>query len=798
MTCKKLICILFAFALCLQLAACTVSEIPGGTSDAENNGTSNGSESNGVDSGIKTYTKPTSSDTAFAYNGSEIKFVPNGFNSNAMDISGNTATECGEYTAIISLKDIQSTSWADGTTDEISITWSITKEPTDYTVTKVSDGKLNVVSVDGDNSCSADITYPPEANYQMSQGGRLTFFYDAENDDGITFELSGEFCGSLAFDINEETDIEIELDGFAITAFDDCPIYISAAANADISAKKDTDNLITDKRAEAEDLKSAIYSTCDLKLKGAGKLTVTSQNNNGIHSKDDLDVQKLTLSVSCVDNALKGNDGVKIKSGDITLISRQGDGIKTSNSSVSSKGKQKGDVTIEDGKINIYAACDGIDAAHDTIINGGTLNIFTDKYSEYSEEVTAVSDGKYYIRATKNEYKYSICYYGTDETEYWVNADAKYETVNAGRENYYYYTVQKPSGYTKLRIFVYTASQSQGQANDYYKASDEMAVNDSYDTIAFGASMRPGFGGGNEKFEWTNYGTQGFGGGMGGPGMGGGMGGHGMGGMNEGNQDKGDHSTKGIKSANEINISGGEITVKAYDDAIHANADGELENGIQPTGNVTISGGTLTLSSNDDAIHADGKALVSGGDINILTSYEGIEGDFVEISGGNVSVIATDDGLNGTSTTGESIVVSGGTLYVYAGGDGVDSNSQSSYDGILFSGGRSVIISTGRGDSAIDTERGYKYTGGKVVAIGASGGMSSETVNCQNFGSVGSRSNVNLSNGAYLTVDGLAVIKMPCALSATAVVLGEKNAKISTASQSSQTLDANGVCWLDQ
>ena len=32
--------------------------------------------------------------------------------------------------------------------------------------------------------------------------------------------------------------------------------------------------------------------------------------------------------------------------------------------------------------------------------------------------------------------------------------------------------------------------------------------------------------------------------------------------------------------------------------------------------------------------------------------------------------------------------------FLLAGGDGVDSNSRSSYDGILFSGGRSVIIST--------------------------------------------------------------------------------------------------------
>ena len=41
------------------------------------------------------------------------------------------------------------------------------------------------------------------------------------------------------------------------------------------------------------------------------------------------------------------------------------------------------------------------------------------------------------------------------------------------------------------------------------------------------------------------------------------------GGMNDGNSDKGDHSTKGIKAANEVNIYNGTIYIKTYDDAIH-------------------------------------------------------------------------------------------------------------------------------------------------------------------------------------------------------------------------------------
>ena len=243
-------------------------------------------------------------------------------------------------------------------------------------------------------------------------------------------------------------------------------------------------------------------------------------------------------------------------------------------------------------------------------------------------------------------------------------------------------------------------------------------------------------------------------------------------------------------------ISAGTINITAHDDAIHANNDTALESGAAASGNVTVSGGSLTLFSADDAIHADAKATVTGGTVNITGCYEGIEGAFVEVSGGNITVISRDDGLNGTSTTGESIVISGGTLYVLAGGDGVDSNSKTSGDGILFSGGNAVIISTGNADSSIDTENGYKYTGGNIIGIGKSGGMSRESAECSpSLNSVGTSANVNLQSGAVLYVEGMASVKMPVALNAFVVVLGKAGASVSSSASSPAEFDANGVAW---
>ena len=304
-------------------------------------------------------------------------------------------------------------------------------------------------------------------------------------------------------------------------------------------------------------------------------------------------------------------------------------------------------------------------------------------------------------------------------------------------------------------------------------------------------------------YQWTNYTTNiqegGFGGGRpGGPGGPGGGGMGGPGGMGEGNTDKGEYSTKGIKAANEIVINNGTVNIKSYDDAIHANNDGSLENGATPLGNVTINGGTITAYSNDDGLHADGTLNIKAGTVSVTNSYEGVEGTTVNISGGYVSVNAKDDGINATTTSGVAIAISGGTVYIYCTGDGIDSNSRTSYQGIVFSGGNTVVISNSNGNSAIDTEQGYAYEGGAVIAIMPRGGMSSEATHCQNFSSVGKSTQMSLNKDSFLVAEiggGTATVKMPASINALVITLGDSSPSITTESSVSVTLDGNGVAW---
>lgn len=529
-------------------------------------------------------------------------------------------------------------------------------------------------NVPQENDLTVTYVSGTEGCYTLTED-TLTFAGVAED---TVYAVSGTFVGRIVIDAGEYK-FDLELCGLSLACGTDVPITVTGGDEVSLTAKKGTENFVYDKReAVGEDgISGAIHSDVDLEICGKGSLSVVSEQNNGIHGKDDLQVKNLALTVHCADNALKGNDSVEMTNCNAVLIATAGDGIKTSASDISDKGNRRGDVTVSDSNVTVDAACDGIDAAHDVTVGGETvLHICTDKYSSYT-----------------------------------VQAE-----VRGG-----------PGG---------------------------------------GPGGRPG----------------GPGGGFGGPG-----------GMQEGNPDKAETSAKGIKAANAVSLEGGEITVKSYDDAVHASNGTVLESGESALGDITVSGGVITLYSNDDGLHADGDMCISGGTVSVLGSYEGLEGSTVSITAGDVSVVASDDGINSTGTSGEGVRIGGGTLYVSAGGDGIDSNSRDSYKGIVFAGGDAVLISSSGGNSAIDTERGYTYERGRVLALMPIGGMTSEAAHCSNFSSVATQKSVSASGVLCVKVGGETALEVGLSgsMHCTAIYLGSTDASFE--SRQDDTLD--GVNW---
>lgn len=215
----------------------------------------------------------------------------------------------------------------------------------------------------------------------------------------------------------------------------------------------------------------------------------------------------------------------------------------------------------------------------------------------------------------------------------------------------------------------------------------------------------------------------------------------------------------GLQGKDSIRIANGTIAITAAQDGIHSGNDED-----DTVGYTYIEGGTVTIAADDDGIHSDTQLVIAGGSINITKSYEGLEGQEIEILGGEINVVSSDDGLNaagGNSNSGSNdfqmptrdgnfgggrqnmdgqegfpggrgnfggggafdvdedaqIIISGGVLHVNAQGDGIDSN------GNLYVYGGEITVNgpVNDGNGALDFGgSGYIY-GGSVIAIGSSG-----------------------------------------------------------------------------
>ena len=220
-----------------------------------------------------------------------------------------------------------------------------------------------------------------------------------------TYVLSGALEGQIVVDAGDGDEVILELSGVTITYSQDSPVKILNADKVEISAKSGTENVIKDTRSaktaeQGSQGEGAVYAKSDLKLKGTGTLVITAGYNNGIHTTKDLTIQKLSLKVTAVNTAIKGGDSVTVKSGAVAAISTNGDGIRTENTDADKKGNVRGDITLTGGAVTVYAAGDGIQAAHsftmeaDSEGNVPTVLIYTGSYSGYTASDASTSSYK--------------------------------------------------------------------------------------------------------------------------------------------------------------------------------------------------------------------------------------------------------------------------------------------------------------------------------------------------------------------------------------------------------------------
>ncbi len=434
---------------------------------------------------------------------------------------------------------------------------------------------------------------------------------------------------------------------------------------------------------------------------------ISGSLSDGMLIVDAPDTAKLQLVFKSVSITSKTSAALYIKEADKVFVTLEGENI------LENGGEFK---AIDDS--NIDAA---IFSKQDVTFNGsGSLDV----NSSAGHGIVGKDD----IKFTSGSYNIAAASHAIQANDS-VRVKKATITTDAGKDGIH---SENNDDNTKGYVYIESGTFKIESEGDGISAGNYLQVKSGTIDILAGGGYENG-----TKEHSDNFGQ--FGGGFGGGGRPGGYGG----GMRQQSKNSGglsvtptatgttsdsSSSMKGLKAGNSLLIEGGNITVDSADDAIHSNIS------------VSIKGGTFNIASGDDAIHAEESLTVSDGKITITESYEGLEALNVLVSGGNIKLKATDDGINaagGTDNSGSggrdnqfggggfgghggnsngSIVISGGTLYIRSSGDAMDANGT-----LEITGGHTTTTGPTSGDTTVlDYDKTGTISGGTFIGTGSS------------------------------------------------------------------------------
>ena len=443
-----------------------------------------------------------------------------------------------------------------------------------------SDVEANTVNIVYNGSTATVTMADNVSSYVMAEvsGAHVTITQsntDAVDGDEITYVLSGSTAdGSLTLDGSYKC--TISLAGLTMTNPSGAAINITNSKRIQLSAKNGTENTLTDGSDGSQ--KACIYSKGQLQLQGKGTLNVAGNTKHAIKSGDYISVKNLTLNITkAVGDGISCEEYFQMKSGTVTISGTGDDGIQCDLGGDTSTGEttdhddeDSGNVYIEGGTLNINvtaAAAKGIKADGDMKISDGDITVNTtgggawdsdDKKTKASSCLSA--DGNMTISGG------TINLNSTGAGGKGINGDGTF-TATGGT------TTIKTSGNAVVASSSGTIStvSSSSQLDRYdsdYKSSPKGIKVDGAITVSDNAII--------------SVTTTGAGG-------------------------------EGIESKTNINITGGQVTVNATDDAINSSYSDDTKS-LSTAGDLTISGGYVyARSTGNDGIDSNGNCYIKGG-----------------------------------------------------------------------------------------------------------------------------------------------------------------------------------------
>lgn len=402
-----------------------------------------------------------------------------------------------------------------------------------------------------------------QSNTDAVDGGEITYQLSGTTTDG-QFALSGSYKCTVS------------LAGVDLTCTTGAAINITNGKRIQLSAKKNTENTLTDCAGGSQ--KACIYSKGQLQLQGNGTLNVVGNTKHAIKSGDYITVKNLTLNItSAVGDGISCEEYFQMKSGTVTISGVGDDGIQCDLGGDTSTGEttdhedeDSGNIYLEGGTINVSVTANAtkcIKSGGDMRISGTTIVAKTsgggvwDSDKVKTKAASCLSaDGNMTISGG------TLTLTSTGAGGKGINVDGSF-TATGGT------TTIKTSGDAVVAsssgsLSTVSSSQQLDRYKSDYKSSPKGIKVDGAITISDAAVI--------------SVTTTGAGG-------------------------------EGIESKTYINITGGQTTIVAADDAINASYNDDTKS-LTNAGNFTITDGYLYAhSTGNDGIDANGNCYIKGG-----------------------------------------------------------------------------------------------------------------------------------------------------------------------------------------
>ncbi|MBD5290210.1 MAG: carbohydrate-binding domain-containing protein [Bacteroides sp.] len=427
--------------------------------------------------------------------------------------------------------------------------------------------------------------------------GEITYILKGETTDG-SFNLTGSYKAS------------IELQGVTLTNPSGAALNITNGKRIAVSAKSGTLNSFADGDGSQ---KGVISCTGHLEFKGKGELSVKGNKSHAIYAKEYVEIKNLTLNIiDAVKDGINCAQYFLMESGNVTIASSGDDGIQASfKDDTDREAEDTGTITVNGGTLTVTTSADAakcLKADADVIIGGGTLDLTSNANGVWDEKKLKTkasscigADGNVEINGG------TLNLIATGSGGKGISCDGVF-TANGGNT-----TIATTGG-----MLVY----SNGSLNHNYTSSADRISSD-YKSSAKGIKADSGLVINDGEFHITTA----------------------------------TNNAEGLESKKSLDIKGGKIFVKAYDDGINSSND------------LTISGGDLTV------ISVVGDGLDSNGNLNISGGYIRTMG-----SGG------AEMGLDTATEAGYAVYITGGTILAFGGNNTYPSKSGSTQAFVSISG----------------------------------------------------------------------------------------------------------------